>query len=277
MRTLLFDGDIIAFQIAVTQEETVNWGDGIVTRWADAVRACQIIDKYIDDVMINCEADNYLVAMSDKESGFENYRMDILPTYKGNRQSEPPMCLPECRAHLYNEHAGFTRTMLEGDDVMGIVATHPDMAGRETIVVSMDKDMGCIPGIRILDPRKTGQRAAAGEIDHWLQGVRETDLFGARRFHMFQTLTGDTVDGYGGCPGFGPVAANKLLDKYLDPNNGPLQWADVWEAIVAEYEKKKLTEADALAQARVAFILRHSHWDSDKQRPILWTPEDYSG
>jgi DNA polymerase-1 len=85
-------------------------------------------------------------------------------------------------------------------------------------------------------------------------------------WHMFQTLTGDTVDGFKGCPGMGPVGAQKLLGEAMATEDG------MWPYVVKAYEKKKLTEADALTQARLARILRWGDWDKNKKEPILWTP-----
>jgi DNA polymerase-1 len=83
---------------------------------------------------------------------------------------------------------------------------------------------------------------------------------------MFQTLVGDTSDGYKGCPGVGKVKAEKLLIDAME-NGVPL-----WTVVKAQYEAKDLTEADALTQARLARILRWSDWDNEKKEPILWTP-----
>jgi DNA polymerase-1 len=80
---------------------------------------------------------------------------------------------------------------------------------------------------------------------------------------MFQTLVGDTSDGYKGCPGVGKVKAEKLL-----AGNDKLYW----EIVRATFEKAGLTEQDALTQARLARILRFSDWDNEKKEPILWSP-----
>jgi DNA polymerase-1 len=72
---------------------------------------------------------------------------------------------------------------------------------------------------------------------------------------MYQTLVGDTSDGYPGCPGIGPVKAEKVLG--MPPN---------WQDVVGAYRAAKLTEADALVQARVARILRYG------ETPGTWTP-----
>ena len=47
---------------------------------------------------------------------------------------------------------------------------------------------------------------------------------------------------------------------------------ELWAAVVATYEKAKLSEGDALTQARVARILRASDYDFKRKEPILWQP-----
>jgi DNA polymerase-1 len=81
-------------------------------------------------------------------------------------------------------------------------------------------------------------------------------------FHMVQTLTGDATDGYSGCPGVGPVRAEKLIKNMTDP----------WTEVVKAYEKAGLSEQDALVQARVARILRASDYDFRRKEVKLWTP-----
>jgi hypothetical protein len=43
-----------------------------------------------------------------------------------------------------------------------------------------------------------------------------------------------------------------------------------WEAVVAAFEKAKLTEADALVQAQVARICRASDYDFKTKKVKLW-------
>jgi DNA polymerase-1 len=137
---------------------------------------------------------------------------------------------------------------LEADDVMGILATKP--SDKRRIICSADKDMKTLPA------------TIWNGKDLETYSVLQADMF-----HMYQTLIGDTADGYKGCPGIGPVKAEKLL---AEATNEGVQY--MWPAVVAAYESKGLTEADALLQARLARILRHSDWDGEKKQPILWTP-----
>ena len=133
---------------------------------------------------------------------------------------------------------------MEADGCIGILAT---IKGSNSIIVSGDKDFKTIPG-RFYDfLRNEFYDITQEEADYW---------------HLFQTLIGDTTDNYKGCPGCGAVSAKKLLDSE----------GATWETIVEAFEKKGLTESDALVQARVARILRASDYDFETKKPILWSP-----
>ena len=82
---------------------------------------------------------------------------------------------------------------------------------------------------------------------------------------LMQTLTGDPVDGYSGCPKIGAVNAARIMDKDCS-----------WNAVVAAFEKQGLTAHDALIQARVARILRAGDYDFKKKEVKLWTPSTNS-
>lgn len=131
---------------------------------------------------------------------------------------------------------------LEADDVMGILSTKSP--GKFAIWTD-DKDLQTIPG------------------ELWLKGEKmDVTEVEADYFHMYQTLVGDTVDNYGGCPSVGAITAERLLAEGI--------W---WPAILAAYKAKGLTEDDALVQARCARILRAEDYDFNKKEPILWTPK----
>jgi DNA polymerase-1 len=86
----------------------------------------------------------------------------------------------------------------------------------------------------------------------------------ANWYHLMQALTGDTTDGYPGCPGIGKVTAERVL---IGEHGGPL-----WPRVVEQYVKKGLSEEVALMNARVARILRHTDYDFKKKEVVLWTP-----
>jgi len=83
-------------------------------------------------------------------------------------------------------------------------------------------------------------------------------------WHMVQTLTGDAVDGFSGCPTVGKVTAQKILND----KNMPLK--KMWQLVVKTYEKHGLFEHDAFQQARVAKILRHGDYNLKTGEVTKW-------
>ncbi|WP_211876477.1 hypothetical protein [Plastoroseomonas hellenica] len=128
-------------------------------------------------------------------------------------------------------------------------------------MVSIDKDMKTVPGLYVnADKRDLGALdSSVAQADYW---------------HMYQTLIGDTTDGYTGCPGIGPKKAVAILEPFTDREERPglVDRAGAWKRIVEVYEKAKLSEAEALVQARVARILRASDYDFKAKAVKLWTP-----
>ena len=244
-RTLLLDGDIFAYKFATLAEKPIDWGGGLWTLHAVEGDAQGKMDNSIDSIMTKLKADVVKVALTDTV----NFRKDILPTYKMTRaDTRKPMLLPYLRDYLTENYETWIRPGLEGDDILGILATRK--GEDERIIVSIDKDFKTIPGKLFNNNRPE-------------EGIVEVTVEDADFYHMLQTLTGDTTDGYKGCPGVGEVKGTKILKD----SNG-----DYWPAVVAAYAKAGLTEQDALVQARCARILRASDYDFKKKEPKLWTP-----
>lgn len=240
-RTLLIDGDIVAYQYSSTVEYEVDWGDDVWSLWSDAGAAKRLITQYIELLVDETAADNVEFCFTSKT----NFRKDIHPQYKANRKgTRKPVCYREVVRWLSEDYTSHVWDGLEADDVLGILAT----SGREDeiVIVSEDKDLMTIPGLLW----------RSGEMHNISQEQADYN-------HLYQTLTGDTTDGYSGCPGIGPKTAVKVL-----------QGVASWDAVVKAYEKAGLTEEDALTQARLARILRSSDFDPQSKTPILWSASD---
>lgn len=243
-KVLLIDGDILAYQIATNNEVETNWGDGLWTLHSNENSCKQQFDAVVDDLGSNLSADDYIVALTDKN----NFRKDILPTYKSNRTSKrKPIVLNAMREHIMEKHNGVVWKNLEADDVMGIMATEPTQEDR--VIVSIDKDMRTIPCTLSNDGMTTEQIP---------QRLADYNF-------MIQVLTGDKVDGYDGIDGVGIKTAEKLIKKYT---NVPL--LDLWKIVKGIYKDKGYTEQEALQQARVAHILRHGEYNKKTGKVTLW-------
>lgn len=240
-RLLLIDGDLILYQtLAATETEREIEPE----MWALTNDLAEFKTN-INQQLLRIRDDlggKIVVCLSDNE----NFRKDIYPDYKANRKNNrKPVGFKAAKAWMTKEWSAIIKPRLEADDVMGILSTKP--GNTDAVIVSMDKDMRTIPGK--LYRYRDGAKIVVTEAE-------------ADRYHLLQTLTGDTTDNYPGCPGIGPVKAEAILNKPGDP----------WNNVVQQFRSSGLTEGDALVQARLARILRWSDWDNAKQLPRLWTP-----
>lgn len=245
MIVALIDADILVYQAATLAEKPVDWGDGLWTLHAFEEEAQAIFQVSLTKILDGIETEEFILAFSDKH----NFRKEILPTYKNNRVGvRKPMLLKFLRDWATEKYGSKVMTGLEGDDVLGIMATDerdPDIY----IVCTSDKDLKTIPA----------SHYNFGKDESFLIDSAEAD-----RFHMIQTLTGDPTDGYKGCQGVGIKTAEKILDGKVG--------YEMWEAVVKAYEKAGLSGEEALVQAQVARILRASDYNFETNEVILWSP-----
>lgn len=248
--TILLDSDIVAFAFACKAESKFDFGDtGVCQSVEELSDMTPKVHDWITALMEKLHADALIVCLSVPSE--EGFRKQVLPSYKGNRKDVVrPVLLQQVKEYLANEYPSFIRPTLEADDVMGILSTHPTIVKGTKVIVSEDKDMQTIPGL-LFNPRKHTKpiRISIEQANH---------------YHLYQTLMGDTTDGYKGCPGIGPVKAKDIL---LCSRLG-----EEWAAVVEAYESKGLTEYDALIQARVARICRSDDYDFSNKQVKLWNP-----
>lgn len=253
-RTLLLDSDILAYQDASKGEVRVDWDDdGNIDQIPETVeQIASRIDDAIARLIEKLRADAVIVCLScDRQ---DNFRKWYFPSYKENRAGAvKPLQLAAAKEYMAREYQSYRRPNLEADDVMGVLSTAPDLVKGEKIIISIDKDMGTVPGLWF-NPNKMSHPLLVGRHE-------------ADRFHLWQTLRGDPTDGYPGAPGIGPVKADALMEFFdADPKGF---WRDF---VVPTFESRGKDEAFALSQARCARILRNEDYDRKAKRPIPWTP-----
>jgi DNA polymerase-1 len=247
MTTLLIDADVLLWRASAAVENVIDFGDGIIVNGAELPQAIDKLRSDIRGIVSNLQSNKMLMMLSDPR---KNWRKELLPTYKSNRTKGKPSLYWNLRNYLLEKYDCRWYRGLEADDVLGLYQTGKGIKG-EKILVSIDKDMQGLPG-RLFNPGKPDL------------GIRTITVPQANYYHLFQTLTGDSTDGYTGCPGIGP----KKAERALEGKTG----IDAWKAVVEVYESKGLTERDALLQARVARILRDGEYDPELDRVIPWTP-----
>ena len=244
-QTVLIDADITAYQVCSAAEIEWDWGDDIWSLVTDFKEVKRTFKEALDKIMETTEADDAILCYTSPK----NFRQDILPTYKGNRTSvRRPRNLAALRDWTKDHYEVAMLPRLEGDDCLGILAgLRPN-----SFIYSAGKDMKTLP-VRL-----------------WSQDDRlayHNNEVIADWYWMSQTLYGDTTDGYKGCPGIGPKRAADILGE-----PGQFELSEMWERVVAAYRKAKLTEDDAVVQAQVARILRHTDYNLDTGEITLWNP-----
>lgn len=242
MRTLLLDGDILCYLNSFQHEIATEVEPGYWTWYCDFNKVQFSVEEALAYFMDTLEADDYIICLSDYEKSF---RKELLPSYKEQRlRNKKPLTLKAVRQWLIDEKGAVIYPSLEGDDVMGILATSGTISN--PLIVSLDKDMKTIPCQLYRNHEEGVITITEEEADYW---------------HLYQTLTGDTTDGYPGARGVGPVAAKKALSD-----------SPSWNTVLSLYKKAGFDEEFALTQARMARILRASDWDEETQTVKLWTP-----
>lgn len=273
-RTLLIDGDVLIWRVAVVAQTNIDFGDGPVCI-PDKGVARDRIESLVNKWTHATKSRNVIVTLSDIPSGAGRrqgtyWRHDLLPSYKAHRpdreSKQPPLLLFDyIRTRLQDLFECVVFPRCEADDVMGIMATSPayDHLG-DRIICSIDKDMAQIPG-RLYNPA------------HPERGVVNVTPDFAEWLHYYQALVGDVTDNYKGCPGIGTKKATELLESLneqfgvhelgeLNPELSVARWAVTRMAFLSRGQDYEQT----LTQLRVARILRHGEWDGSV--PILWEP-----
>ena len=240
----LIDAEYYLYTAATACEYEVEWAPD---DWTYACRHGDAKAKFQDGIgeVRDTLPDHQVVLVFGQRYSF---RYGVWPQYKANRKStRRPAGYLELQKWAWRGAAARgwgveTLSDVEGDDVLGVLYEEGD------VIVSVDKDLLTIPGLHLRD----------GE-------VRAVSRFEADRNFYAQVLTGDSTDGYPGCPGAGPVAAERLLADCATE-------VEMWQAVLGAYEKKGLDEAYAITQARCARILRAGEYDRKACTPLLWSP-----
>jgi DNA polymerase-1 len=289
-RILIVDGDVIAFKAAAAAQQELRDEAGYLTPFANKAMGEAVVHNMLWGLKRGLEADDMVVFVSAPT----NFRHQIAEDYKGTRNYDilsRPLLLGHLKQYLRDEFGAAHLENLEADDAVSLAATsglpdfRPDEAV-ERVVVGRDKDFKCIPGKH----HQLNDITPSGKMI-----VRDISQEEADRWHMFQTLKGDAIDGYSGCPACGDVKANSIVYpedgiwrrlvaqpyvKRAGVNKGQAttKWteepcADLWAVVVSHFERQGLTEQDALTQARLAHLLRAGEYDFRTGEVTLWTAD----
>ena len=279
---LVMDGDWLVFQAMSAAEFDASWEEEIWHRCCDHAKARQILEDSIKSYSSRKKAwvgAPIVLAFTDSV----NWRKELVdPTYKENRKAaKKPVGYFEFLDALFERDDFFCvrEPKLEGDDVMGIIASGvKEFGARKAVIVSCDKDFKTIPDCDFL-------WCTTGTI---LSQTQES----ADWWHLFQTIKGDITDGYGGIPGWGDTAEGFLNEPFItEPvtsiaksgkNKGqevtkwvkraPEPTETLWDCIVSIGAKAGMTEEDIIKQGQMARILRFEEYNFVDKEIYLWRP-----
>ena len=252
------DIDSIVYECAYRAQNGVEFAPGEWTYQGDFPSAKLDFEGVLESIQDATAADDMILALTHEDRDL-NFRRTVYPDYKRPRSradNRRPLLFSALREWVSNTYNVKLKPAIEADDTVGILMTAdlPSLPPREErICVAIDKDLDTVPGLHF-----SWRDPAAGVVEVTEQEADYT--------FMLQTLVGDSTDNYKGLPGCGPVTAPRILG---DPGES---LAAYWAKVVAAFESKGFTEADALVQARCARILQASDWDFENEEPILWEP-----
>ena len=239
---LLIDADYFVYRAASTAETELDFNPDLTVVVGDFTVGKRLVEREVNNLKTRFDSDDVLLCFTDRV----NFRKTVDPSYKGNRTKRKPAGFLKLKNWAMETWPSLMKPGLEADDVLGILATNGSLDN--FVLISPDKDMQQIP-CRIYDLKN--------------EYTQTPEL--AQRKLWEQTLTGDSTDGYSGCPTFGPKRAGLVLDKVAHPS-------DYWQAVLECYESVGLSEEDALRNLRLARILQVENWDTKAQEPILIDP-----
>jgi len=209
-RLYLIDGSGFIFRAFHSSPlEAFRRSDGVYTNAVNGY--CSMLLKMIDRARDDGAYD-YMAVIFD--AARKNFRNDIYPEYKANRDEPPEELRPQFA--LIREATvafGLPSIAVEGyeaDDLIATYAREAEARGIETIVVSSDKDLMQLvrEHVRMFDPMKD---LVIGEDE-------VMDKFGVTPDKVVdvQSLAGDSTDNVPGVPGIGVKTAAQLLEEYGD-------------------------------------------------------------
>ena len=239
----VIDGDMLLYRVCCACEVETQWDDDLWTLHTNESTLKHEVDVFLTNLEKKLEGYKPYIVFSPQT----NFRYRLFPAYKANRKGKrKPMGMRMLKRWVLDTYPSVLAQDMEADDLIGIMCTElPD----QRVAVSGDKDFGTLP--------ITWYNHLTGEY----KTTTEED---AKRFHLIQTLAGDTTDGYQGIKGVGVKTAAKILDK-----DGA-----TWDTVVKAYEKADMTEEDALLTARLAYILQKKDYCRINKEITLWRPDN---
>jgi len=179
----IIDGDVLLYQ--------AMWGSDTLKQ------ACKKFDKILEEVMESTFSEDYAIAVG----GPSNFRDVLYCDYKrsaGRVKSKSIRAdwFEDLKSYVITNEGTYQVEGCEADDVVRIWAEECRAVNKPFVVVTVDKDLNCIPGWHYNPIKRVLFNMETDEAD---------------LFYWTQVLTGDVVDNIPGITGIGPKKAEKIL------------------------------------------------------------------
>jgi hypothetical protein len=179
----LIDGDVLLYQ--------AMWG-------CDTLKeACNKFDEILEEVLESTFATDYAITVGGKG----NFRQTLYADYKRSASRVKSKSIraewfEDLKSYVSDKEETAIAHGCEADDIVRIWAEECRAASKPFVVVTVDKDLKCIPGYHYNPIKRQLFHMSANESD---------------KFYWKQVLMGDTVDNIPGLMGIGPKKADKIL------------------------------------------------------------------
>lgn len=246
----LVDADSLVYKVGFAIEDKVTWNEmevkvgeeqeAQVDYYTNSVTCQKTFDNLINGILLSTGCDDYLLVFT----GANNFRKTFPISYKAHRKSSrKPSGFDDLFEYARANYNTITVGGIEADDYVVYLKTKDP---EDYILCAIDKDV---------------LNQTVGTHFNYATGDEVTTRkFEAIWFAYFQTLTGDSTDGYKGCPQVGKVKAEAILDDLKTEK-------EMWAAVVEAYESKGLDEEEAIWNMRFA----NMHQYNGKE-VVLWAP-----
>lgn len=152
----------------------------------------------------------------------ESFRRQLSPSYKAQRGEKPPgfhKTLSELQGMVVQlaNVASLSASGFEADDLLATLATMAVDEGEKAMLFSADQDLHQMLVAGLVNQVTSVTRPSRGVMHYVAMTadlLKEKTGLQPHQWVDYRALVGDSSDNIKGCPGIGPDAARKILERF---------------------------------------------------------------